>query len=735
MKSLPAVACAAMVAVSGCATGGGSGASREGARSAAPAGLDTLFLTWAEDPTSTMIVQWIEPGIVPPLAEGEVEELPAGVPTLEGITMDGDSSDWGDRGFEAQLLADAEGRAPMPGDLGATVRLGMDERGLLVLVEVQDDAAVESKKADALWEGDGVELFVSAADGSRAYQVVIAPGGLPEQAIIRTQVVDRRGDAGAGTPIATIANAVRGTRGYSVEARLPWEAIGATAGAAARLQVYVNDSDPDEPRRKLVWFPAEDTHEDARSSRTVTPATAESTVARERARGWLTRVDDEVVAEVRTVPSLAGRKVRVVSAGDAQRVLGTAELRERDGLAVATLPVKPPKGARLGEQRIVLDGEAIGTVPATKEVWAKAPRPTKIAYGAIDTSGEVDRLLTVGTTVRPFGPSTYSVQRAKLDDLRPDTEYAFVVRGSGEEFRFRTAPKALEPRRPLVFAEGGDIGTGPVVPPLHRMAASWDPLFGLVGGDLAYADGRNVKREIEYLRLWHEHMRAPGSGDGEAARLIPMLVTIGNHEVQSGGFSFDDRTKAPFFYSLFADAFPIERGSYGTLDFGDYLSLIYLDTHTTPVADQSSFLREALAERKDMPHVFPLYHVPAYPSVRKIDDGKRGEARRAMYAEWIPLFDVAGVRVVFEHDDHAYKRTHPLRGGEPAEGGTVYLGDGSWGRDPRPVDPTRPYLANAQQAYNVIKVTLDGAAARFEAFDEKGAKLDEHAYEARVTPE
>ena len=66
---------------------------------------------------------------------------------------------------------------------------------------------------------------------------------------------------------------------------------------------------------------------------------------------------------------------------------------------------------------------------------------------------------------------------------------------------------------------------------------------------------------------------------GRDGRLIPMVACIGNHEVD-GGYG-KPREKAPFFYALFDGLFP-ETG-YATLDFGDYLSLVLLDTgHTSP---------------------------------------------------------------------------------------------------------------------------------------------------------
>ena len=94
------------------------------------------------------------------------------------------------------------------------------------------------------------------------------------------------------------------------------------------------------------------------------------------------------------------------------------------------------------------------------------------------------------------------------------------------------------------------------------------------------------------------------------ARLVTardLRAAIGNHEVDGG--CAKTRAKATFFYLLFERLFT-ETG-YATLDFGDYLSLILLDTgHTSPIdGDQASWLENTLMARQD--HVFVGNHVLA----------------------------------------------------------------------------------------------------------------------------
>jgi len=337
---------------------------------------------------------------------------------------------------------------------------------------------------------------------------------------------------------------------------------------------------------------------------------------------------------------------------------------------------------------------------------------TKVYYSA----AQAGPFLVQPTLPRPYPLSDFKVFRAELTDLRPGTDYWFRIGKRSPLYRFRTMPaKATDT---IHFISGGDCGVNAHAIANNVQAARQDPMFAVVGGDLGYDDGKSVEISLAFLRNYSKHMV------GRDGRLIPLVAAIGNHEVD-GGYN-KPRAKAPFFYAFFDGLYP-ETG-FATLDFGDYLSLVLLDTgHTTAIAGaQTDWLEKTLKERAEHPHVLVVNHVPAYPSYRKIEgkDGKAatGEPNRK---HWVPLFEKYRVPVVLEHHDHTFKRTWPLLDGRRDDDGVLYLGDGSWGRLRSPQKPEDlPYLAATSRDFHLSLHRLQGEERFHLAFDENGRVMD-----------
>ncbi len=358
--------------------------------------------------------------------------------------------------------------------------------------------------------------------------------------------------------------------------------------------------------------------------------------------------------------------------------------------------------------------------------------PAYVEYGAV---GGGD-LSVVEAASEPMVFSDRIVHTAEITGLEPESERRFRVSHAVEGipspfYKFRTMPETAY--RPIRMVVGGDVmHREEWMAQVNREAMRFDPDFIAWGGDLAYSDGREdrVEREYVFFRVMRDTLIA------EDGRVVPVLMGIGNHEIRGGYYWGHDRGReayedtdafrediAPYYYNLFA--FPGHPG-YGYLDFGDYMSLVFLDTdHSGPVeGTQTEWLEGVLAERDGIPHLFPVYHVPSYPSVRSID----GAVSRRIREHWHPLFERYGVRVAFENHDHAYKRTVPIRGEVEHEDGIVYIGDGAWGVGERVVHDAREtwYLERSESIRHLILVTIQDESQDFKMINREGQLIDHY---------
>jgi hypothetical protein len=80
------------------------------------------------------------------------------IPRLDKIVIDGRADEWGEAGFRVETLAALDGAVRSCSDFDARFRLGWNDRGLLLLLTVQDNVFIESDAEDSLWQNDGVEV-------------------------------------------------------------------------------------------------------------------------------------------------------------------------------------------------------------------------------------------------------------------------------------------------------------------------------------------------------------------------------------------------------------------------------------------------------------------------------------------------------------------------------------------------------------------------------------------------
>lgn len=341
---------------------------------------------------------------------------------------------------------------------------------------------------------------------------------------------------------------------------------------------------------------------------------------------------------------------------------------------------------------------------------------TNIQFVKLSEAAEASAWQSQKTATKPYPLTDFKVFRAELTGLTPGTDYEFRIGKSSPTYRFRTMPaKATDT---ISFISGGDCGINSHAIANNIQAARQDPMFAVVGGDLGYDDGKKVDVSLAFIRNYSQHMI------GRNGRLIPLIPCIGNHEVD-GGYG-KPREKAPFFYALFDGLF--RETSFTTLDFGDYLSLVLLDTgHNSAIGGaQTDWLAKTLYERCNHPHVIAVNHVPAYPSYRSMTGllGKAGTGEENR-KHWVPLFEKYRVPVVLEHHDHTFKRSKLLLNGLAHDNGVLYLGDGSWGKLRAPQKPENlPHLAAFNGDYHLSLHRIQGQERFHLALDENGRVMD-----------
>lgn len=300
-----------------------------------------------------------------------------------------------------------------------------------------------------------------------------------------------------------------------------------------------------------------------------------------------------------------------------------------------------------------------------------------------------------------------------LGNLIPGQTYYFIAgdsqHGLTAERKFRTVPAGSGKLR---FVTGGDMGTSSDLATLLRQAAKLSPAFGVVGGDLAYANDTmtNYARWDVWLDHWQTNMITP------AGHTIPMVLAIGNHEVRGGMTP----TNARFYLRYFAQA---GERSYHARTFGKNLAMFLLDSgHLSPHdGEQAEWLDAQLSAHRNVPHQMAVYHVPLYPSHRAYDGGGSVQGRRA----WLPIFDRHHLTVAFENHDHTFKRTPLLRENKPDPGGTLFLGDGCWGMGARTVDKElRPYLVKAASVQHFWCVDVSRSRVEYRAVNKAGQIFD-----------
>lgn len=346
----------------------------------------------------------------------------------------------------------------------------------------------------------------------------------------------------------------------------------------------------------------------------------------------------------------------------------------------------------------------------------------KLVCGGVDGDAR-ERSLDGVAVALPGTPQV--IHRYLLDGLVPGATYRLAFNGV-EAARVRTVPGTMA--RPLRIATGGDTMHKPEwLAATARALAARDPDLVVLGGDLAYENGVKGALVVTWIKTWAEAAHAP---DG---RVLPFVACIGNHEVV--GHYGGNPAKAPYFFAML----PLDGVAYHAVDVGPELSFLLLDTdHATRIPGaQTAWLAKALVDRVKRPTLIPVYHYPAWPTVKTPKGGSDPSDDRVsvlVRKHWVPLFEQAGVRVALENDQHTYKRTVPLLDGKPDPAGITYLGDGAWGVAVRKPLPTLTRMAKVDERRHGYLLTIAaGGRIGVEAIDEDGKVFDQVEIPAKAT--
>ena len=295
-------------------------------------------------------------------------------------------------------------------------------------------------------------------------------------------------------------------------------------------------------------------------------------------------------------------------------------------------------------------------------------------------------------------------------------------RGCSDPFWFRTAPSD---DTPFTAIAGGDTRTGWTNRQEgNELVAKIRPLFVMHGGDFT---NDNDDGEMEaFLRDWQLSFSDDQISGVSYKRIYPLVVTHGNHE--------DDN------YSTLCEVFGADydqngrcnpHDTYGAFNVSPLLRVYTLNSQfqdsgwSSYARSMNNWLEQDLEDNGDSAKWrIAQYHKPLFPHYT----GKRDN--RTLFDWWADLFYQHKMNLVVESDTHIAKLTEALRPSGRSfsateNGGTVFVGEGSWGAPARSANDPKSWtidLASIQQ-FKVLSVSEDKMEVRTAQFDSRASTL------------
>ena len=360
------------------------------------------------------------------------------------------------------------------------------------------------------------------------------------------------------------------------------------------------------------------------------------------------------------------------------------------------------------------------------------PAVSRIFYDTVRRYGETARYRFQQTgRGQRFESAKRTVHWVELTGLKPKTDYYFSVADEsgvrGNEFAFRTLPSDDSPIR---IVAGGDMDITGTAKRVNALAAKLDPDLVIIGGDLAYANGKLKNYPVwdEWLRNWTEIML---TSDG---RLIPIIAAIGNHEIDRKGHpALAD--KAPFYTRYLRQ--DDKNLSYFSRKIGANLGLLVLDTNHlhSPGGAQRAWIEKQLKIFQKLPFRVAVYHRPLYPGGAY--PGVVPGPETDLIEQWLDLFDRYKLSLALENHIHVHKKSKRLYRNLVSNGaaGTIYLGDGAWGTHTRDALTNQWYLAESGSINHFWVLDVTASAIEYRAIDSTGKEFDRGRYDVVANDE
>jgi hypothetical protein len=416
---------------------------------------------------------------------------------------------------------------------------------------------------------------------------------------------------------------------------------------------------------------------------------------------------------------------------------------------------------RLSRRSVLRAGAAVGPLLLLRPSTASADEPLgprRLSWGADPTTtvglglslpsgvqrarllvGLVDRRLERPIDVEMHGVAGVGTRygQVTVPELRPGTFYRYAVeldgrrRGDGRFATLAQQPVAF------TFTAFGDEGTSDTARAILRQIQTISPAFHLVSGDLCYADASGAGHPDDQVHpvVWDEWLRMINRISSE----IPWMNAVGNHEMEPGqgpqGYDGylarfvrpDNGARAcPATHHFRAGA-----AAFVQVDSNDVSNEIPANRGYSG-GKQTRWLDDVLARYRQDPTISFLVVTMHHCGFSSADSHGSDSGVRD---NWTPLFDRHGVDLVLSGHNHAFERSHLLRGGVPvvaappgatvdSRQGTSYLVVGGGGATAaHSFAPDRPTL-----------VRPDGRAERETAQFSAVRSLRHSFLTARVTP-